>query len=170
MVAGRPGFNQAVWAALVSVHASKQWPTGQANSLEESLGSNRVNLRVSLIVTATLSLSAGLALAKPAEPAAATPFPVSVFAITAQAATQGLPAAPAPRRPSLERPATQPAIQPAALPTTAATGASKIRYSPGGCLVWGPKRIEDNTYRNCVIAPSFVISSVPIVANVAASG
>ena len=129
-----------------------------------------MNLRVSLIATATLGLSAGLALAMPARPAAGNPFPVSVFAMTAQAAARGLAATPAPRHHTLERPVIQPATKPATMPTTATTGASKMRYSPGGCLVWGPKRVEDNTYRNCVIAPSFVISPVAIVANVAALG
>jgi hypothetical protein len=123
-----------------------------------------VNLRVSLIATATLGLSAGLSLAKPTGPATGNPFPVAVLALTAQAAATGLPATPAPRRLPLRRPATKPAT----VPTTATTGASKVRYSPGDCLVWGPKRIEAGTFRNCLIASSHGMSSVSIAANAAA--
>jgi hypothetical protein len=90
-----------------------------------------VNVRVSLIVMATLGLAVGLALVQPAGPATGKPLPAAVFALAAQAASR-LPASqsaasqsPAGQLPvTLAAPATQKAAHvPAGYPLLLGTGA-----------------------------------------------
>jgi hypothetical protein len=99
------------------------------------LGGNRVNLRVSLIATATVGVAVGLALAEPAKPAPGKPLPAIVFALAAQAASH-LPAsqppasqAPASRLPATLAAPTVPRV-PAGYPLLLGTGADQGWSAP----------------------------------------
>lgn len=90
----------------------------------ESAGGNRVNVRVSLIAMGALGLAVGLALAEPAGPATAKPFPATVFALAAQAASQ-LPASPATTATSAAPDTPKVPQPPAGYPLLLGTGANQ---------------------------------------------